>query len=171
MITNRKILVYGIWILGVVIVISIAVIFLSSLRPNERALSELPHISLADLSTESYMYVPHPVSNTVKSYGMNILFIRAHDEKLFAYYVPTLDGVTTLPINMAWWSDVKCTNFRPNFDSYEITCMDDPQINDYVTKHSWSIEGTNLSHSARDLQPVKGVDEHGYFVLYKPITS
>lgn len=171
MATNKKILLYGICTLGVVTLISLAIIFLSSLKPNEKALSELPHISLAGLSAERYTYVPHPVSNTHKSYGMNILFIRTRDTKLFAYYVPTLDGVTALPINMAWWSDVKCKNFRPDFDSYEIACMDNPQINKYATKHIWSIEGKNLSRSARDLQPVKGVEEHGYFVLHKPVNG
>ena len=113
------------------------------------------------------MYAPHPVQYSNPAYGMNILFVRTRESKLFAFYVPTIGGVTMLPLDKHWWSDVKCVHFYPNFESAEIACMDTPPESEYVKNHRWSLNGKNLTHNAKDLEPVRGSEENGVFILYK----
>lgn len=171
MVQKRKALGCSIGIFGTVGVMAIAFVFFSSFKPTEKSLSELPHISLADLAPGSFLYVPHPVQNASSTHGMNILLIRSREARLFAYYVPTFDGMTAVPIDHPWWSDLKCAKFQPNFETSVISCMDNPPLSQYAKPHRWSLEGKNISRTAADLVPVRGVEEHGYFVLYKPVSG
>ena len=168
MVTNKKVLVYALGFFGTLGAIALSYVFFSSLKPNQKSLSELPSISLTGLPPGNFMYAPHPVRYSSSTYGMNILFIRGRDSRLFAYYVRTLDGVNTVPIERHRWSDLKCAKFQPNFHTSEIACIDNLPMSDYATKHRWSLEGKNLSHNGEDLEPVRGVEEYDRFVLYKP---
>ena len=163
---KRKALIGAMKLLWLIAALCIAYVFFSSLGPNSKSLEALPSIDVRDLSAGSFKYVNlGPVSP--RPFQVSVLFIRSRDKHLFAYYILSRDGVTVVPIEGPWRPGPECAHFQPNFETAEISCIDNPPVDESVNKHRWSLLGINLSHSAPDLLRVKGKEESGSFVLYK----
>jgi hypothetical protein len=141
-----------------------------SLKPSEKSLAELPRIPTSDIRAGSFALVPSEFDEpSLRSKGItvSILLLRDLGGHLQAFYVPSINQASAVPIDHYWNGGPPCEDFRPDFNSNDIACRASKEGSDIVGRHRWSLTGRNLTNNAMDLDQAIGIEENGFYVLYK----
>ena len=147
--------------------------FIESLRPNARAVANLPHIDLSEISPGHYSLKHPEQADLFRGYKWAVFVYRKYDGSVKLWNVPVRKGKVGMP-DLHWWQPIyECENFGPTVvngrvqEDQPITCHD-PEIHESWKKvWKWDINGKNVKDSYYDLEPTKGSVEGNYFIVGK----
>jgi hypothetical protein len=168
MITERRIARSLLAVLAVCGAVFAAAPFALSLLPSARSDAQLPRIAVHDLRPGTFAFVADPLESGPQDGGPQwfMLFVRSDDGKLSVFNVPSVNGRPGVPDHHPWNRGFPCGRFEPDFSLREIRCKD-AAPGTYQSSRIWSLDGTSVNNYGPDLDAVRGVEEHGFFVLHK----
>lgn len=141
-------------------------VFTRSLQPNTASDAALPRIATSGIAPETFVY-SEAIATRLAGESADMLLVRLGDGRLMAWYVPVRDGLHHLP-DMHWWRPGRpCRDLRPDFQARQIACADKNLPDEIARQFRWTLEGKALNPSIPDMAPMPGVEESGFFVLYK----
>lgn len=153
----------------------LAVPFFSSMSPSEKVYADLPRINITDLKVGGYKIVKHPAAATWgrSGIGYSIFIYRLQNGELKAWSVPSRKSAILMP-DLHWWRPMyPCENFGLSASGSDSNKEVSMQCNDsdtpewWTDKWKWSIDGKNYSGQVDDMEPVRGAEKSGYFVIGK----
>lgn len=141
----------------------VAFLFLTSLKPSERAFAAIPHIRLPVLEPEQFAYIKDPTS--LDNWPSVLLIVRRQDASLSVWRIPTRDGNVQLP-DIYWWRQGQtCPRFEPDFRTGVIGCMGADFGEWGRHAYRWDLDGKNISAQVDDMPAVRGREDGGEYVL------
>ena len=141
----------------------VALLFLTSLNPSERAYAAIPHIHLPVLEPEQFAYITDPTA--LDSWPSVVLIVRRRDASLGVWSIPFQNGDVQLP-DIHWSRQgYACPRFEPDFRAGMISCIGADFGEWWRDAYRWDLHGKNISGQVDDMPAMRGREEGGEFVL------
>lgn len=160
---KRGVLISTVVLLALIGIAGIARLFLSSLKPSERAYAEIPRVRLPVLGPGEFTYINDPTA--LDNWPSDLLLVRRRDGSLKVWIIPTRNGVHLLP-DVHWWRQGNsCPRFEPDFQTGVIACIGS-EFGEWANQaYRWDLNGKNINGQADDMQEIRGREDGGEFVF------
>lgn len=150
----------------------LTLLFVGSLKPSARAKNSLITLNISELARGDYLAVNNGHYGPDKDgYGVSLMIYRSRKNQIFAWSIPTRNGLYLMP-DITWNKPFyECRDFGPTRvngqidESKPVQCHDLGQDQQFWQKvWQWDLSGKNISRQAEDLRLSKGTVRGGFFV-------
>ncbi|UTW46364.1 hypothetical protein KFE80_05650 [bacterium SCSIO 12696] len=147
----------------------IAIPFLGSLKPSQKAYADRLRVDVSHLNEGEVWISELPTLGEFSSgYEFKLLFFKGVGDELQVWRVLVKDGMVFMP-DIHWWRPgYLCKNFGIFASEPEVlTCLD-KEVPEWWQKHwRWNVSGKNIEQMVDDMEPARGGVEGKYFVYGK----
>ncbi|MDH5179208.1 MAG: hypothetical protein OEZ39_00525 [Gammaproteobacteria bacterium] len=148
--------------------IAITIPFIQSLMPTPKAVAELPHIHVGDMTACSYLLHDTRRKGPI---GSAWLIIKDRNSAFHVFTLPTDEGKVLLP-DLQWFRFAgSCAQFRPELEQGRlkpggvIRCHDPQYTTDSAWR--WTYQGKSLVEGTPDLPKQRFGVEGDYLIIGK----
>jgi len=148
----RKFLLATTLVLGSIGVLALSLVFIQSMAPSKKVLSERPFFDISKLEKGSYRF-----EYLGKEQKRKLLIIHDWDGELYTYWFPVNSGKIPMPDNNYWpaYGFYQCEDFRPDLDENNliekngvISCKDESTPDWGKSSWLWTYSGERYNAEA-----------------------